>query len=128
MSSTVKQLAMGLIGLTIMLGSTGCSKSADEKKPVADVRTEAKSMDANDLRDTAMVYKKAILAKEEDAKKLGEKLKGMSISDALGKEAEALKKEASELSKSVSALTERFNIYLEELKSKNGDLSGLELP
>ncbi|MGB0717678.1 MAG: hypothetical protein ACPGXK_17500, partial [Phycisphaerae bacterium] len=68
------------------------------------------------------------LVKEEDAKKLGEKLKGMSISDALGKEAEALKKEASELSKSVSALTERFNIYLEELKSKNGDLSGLELP
>jgi len=45
------------------LALLGCSKKVDENKPLPEVRTEADQMSVDQLRQMAMKYKDAILAK-----------------------------------------------------------------
>ena len=105
----------------------GCGKKADESKPISEVKAEAKQMDIGELISIAIKYKKAILAKEPELKKLTDQLKDLPIAKKLGTEGKEITAELDAINKSVLALKERFRVYYNKLKEKGGDLSGLQL-
>jgi len=105
----------------------GCGKKADENKPISEVKAEAEKMDTDGLRAMAMVYQKAIAAKNSEAEKLTAKLKDIPVTEMMGNEAKELKADIDNLNKSISALKERFEVYYQNLKDKGGDLSGLQV-
>jgi len=109
----------------LVLCLLGCGKKADENKPISEVKAEAEQMDVGELKAMAMKYKKAILAKEPEIRKLADQLKEIPIAKRLGTEAKDITAEIEALNKSVSALNERFAVYYNKLKEKGGDLSGL---
>ncbi len=106
---------------------SGCGKKADENKPISEVQAEAQKMNVEQLRQMAIAYKDALVAKQAEIDKLAAKVKEIPIADALGKEAHNLKADMDKLTTSVSALKERFNIYYDAVKAKGGNLSGLEV-
>jgi len=106
----------------------GCGgKKADETKPISEVKTEAEKMDAGQLRDMAVTYKEALVAKKGEVEKITAKLKDIPATELLGQEASNLKTDIENLNKSVNALKERFEVYYQKIKEKSGDLSGLQL-
>jgi peptidoglycan hydrolase CwlO-like protein len=105
----------------------GCSKKADQSKPVSEVKAEAEKMSVEKLRSTAMEYQEAIVAKKGDIEKLTAKLKDIPLAELMGEEAKGLKADIEALNESISDLQERFKVYYEALKEKGGDLSGLKI-
>ena len=105
----------------------GCGKKADENKPISEVKAESEKMDTDGLRAMAMVYQKAIAAKNSEVEKLTAKLKDIPVTEMLGNEAKELKTDLDDLNKSISALKERFEVYYQKLKEQGGDLSGLQV-
>ena len=105
----------------------GCGSKADEDKPISDVKAEAEKMNVDKLRDMAMAYKDAIVAKKADVAKITAKLKEIPLTEKFGEEAKGLTAEISDLNKSFSALKDRFQVYYDKLKAKDGDLSGLKI-
>jgi hypothetical protein len=124
MKTKMRTVLWCLLGVCLLV-IAGCGKKADENKPISEVKAEAEKMSAADLRTTAMSYKEAVEAKGKEVEKLAAKLKEIPVAEMLGKEAKALKTEMDNISKSVGALKERLQIYLDKLKEKGGDLSGL---
>ncbi len=106
---------------------SGCGSKADEDKPISDVKAEAEKMDVDQLRDVAMQYKDALVAKKADVAEITAKLKEIPITEIMGEEAKNIKAEIDNLNKSASALKERFQVYYNNLKAKDGDLSGLKI-
>ena len=104
-----------------------CGKKADENKPISEVKAEAEGMDLEELRSTALKYKDAIFARQDDIAKVTAELKKIPIAKMLGEEAKGLKSDVDNLSKSLSSLKERFGIYYDKIKAKGGDLSDLKL-
>jgi hypothetical protein len=115
-----------VVMMAALLTVCGCKKEADTTKPVAEVKAEAEKMDVAQLRDMAMKYKDAISAKAEEIKAEGLKLKDLAPTELMGEKAKAINTSVDELKKNVDALTQRFQIFLDELKKKNGDLTGLQ--
>ncbi len=105
----------------------GCGKKADENKPISEVKAESEKMDTDGLRSMAMVYQKAIAAKNSEVEKLTAKLKDIPVTEMLGDEAKELKGDIDNLNTSISALKERFEVYFQKLKEQGGDLSGLQV-
>ena len=124
----MKTLKSNIVYLLVVfaLVLVGCSKKADENKPVAEVKAEAQAMSVDKLRSMAETYKNAIVAKQAEFEKIEAKLKD-PVTEMLGEEAKNLINEVDTLKDSVSALKERFQIYYDELKEKDGDLSGLTI-
>ena len=114
-----------LVLLAVVTLFAGCSKKADENKPLSEVEAEAEKMSVDKLKSVAMEYKDAISAKKEEIEKVTGELKNIPIAEMLGNEAKELKAEIENLTKTASALNERFQIYYQKLKEKGGDLSGL---
>lgn len=117
-------IAVAILGVG---GLAGCGEKADESKPLSEVKAEAQEMDTGELREMAMKYKDAIVAKQKEVTELKDKLKEIPITEIAGEEAKKLNESVAELAKSVKALTERFDVYYKSLKDKKGDLSGLDL-
>jgi ATP-dependent Clp protease ATP-binding subunit ClpA len=105
----------------------GCGKKADENKPISQVQAEAEKMNVADLKAMAMKYKDAIEVKKADVEKVAAKLKEIPVTQLLGDDAKKLKADIDNLNKSISALKERFEVYYNQLKTKGGDLSGLQI-
>ena len=122
--SILNVLLVVSLGLAML---AGCGGKADENKPISEVEAEAKKLDADALRKMAETYKEAILAKQKDVDALAAKLKDIPITDMLGEKAKSIKDDMAEVTKSVSALTKRMEIYVKELKAKDGDVSGLDV-
>ena len=110
-----------------LLSFSGCGGTADEEKPLDEVKKEAEKMDAGQLRKKALEYKDAITAKTGEIDKLKEKLDEIPLAEKLGDEAKKLKGEVEELTKSLKSLKDRFEVYYDQLKKKEGDLSGLDI-
>ncbi len=108
-----------------LLSIAGCGKSADENKPISEVKAEAERMDVASLRDMAMAYKDKIVAKKGEVEEIAAKLKAIPIANMLGEEAKGLKTDIDSLNTSMSNLRERFQIYYNKLKEMKGDTSGL---
>lgn len=117
-------------GLAVLLATLlvvwGCGKKADPNKPIPEVQAEAEKMDVQQLRDIAMQYKDTIAAKAEQVKNEGLKLKDIPLAEMTGDKAKAITEAVDQLKKDVDALTERLKIYVDELKKKGGDTSGLQ--
>ncbi len=109
------------------LALLGCGKKADENKPISEVQAEAEKMDIEQLRSMVLKYKDAIMAKQDDIAKIGVNLKKIPVAEMLGEDAKELKTDIENLNKSVSALKERFEVYYEKLREKDGDLSDLKI-
>jgi len=121
-----KEYAAFLLVLSaVIMLFAGCSKKADESKPLSEVEAEAEKMSVDKLKSMAMEYKDAISAKKEEIEKVTGELKNIPIAEMLGDEAKELKTEIENLTKSVSNLNERFQVYYQKLKEKGGDLTGL---
>jgi hypothetical protein len=116
-----------VIMLAAMLAVCGCGKKADANKPIDQVKAEAEKMDVAQLRDMAMKYKDTIAAKAEQIKAESLKLKDIPLTEMMGDKAKAINATVDELKKTVDALTERFQVYLDELKKKGGDITGLQI-
>ena len=114
-----------LIMSAVVMLFAGCSKKADESKPLSEVKAEAEKMSVDKLKSMAMEYKDAISAKKEEIEKITGELKNIPVAEMLGNEAKELKAEIENLTKSVSALNERFQVYYQKLQEKGGDLTGL---
>lgn len=106
----------------ILLGlmMAGCGGGADEQKPISEVRAEAQGMSADQLRNMAATYEKAIEARKADIEKLTADLQKIPVAQMLGDEANAIKEEITKINNSVRALTERMNVYLQHLRSQQG--------
>jgi hypothetical protein len=116
--------------LLVLLAFTivGCGgKKADETKPISEVRAEAETMDAGRLRNMAVAYKEAIVAKKGEVEKITAKLKEIPVTELLGEKAKQLKINIDDLTKSIDAFKVRFDVYYAKLKEKSGDISGLEI-
>ena len=113
--------------MAALLTVCGCGKNADTTKPIPEVKAEAEKMDVSQLRSMAMTYKDAITAKTEEIKAEGLKITKLPVAELMGDKAKAINTNINELKKNVDALTQRFQIFLDELKKKNGDLTGLQL-
>lgn len=111
----------------LILSMAGCGKKADEDKPIGEVKAEADKMSIDELRDIALKYKDAILAKQSEIDKVMAQLKEIPITKTLGEEAKGLKADIENLTKSTNALKERFQIYYNKLKEQGGDVSGLKI-
>lgn len=123
-----------LLLCTAIFALTGCkSKSdqpaagVDETKPLADVKAEAETMNADQLRAAALEYQKAIQAKEPQVKKIADEIKAIPITEMTGEKAQTLMADMEKLTKSLAALNERMQVYVDKLKAANGDLTGLEV-
>jgi hypothetical protein len=126
MKSVRTLISFGTVILFAMMLS-GCGSSVDENKPVSEVTAHAQTLDVSGLRDMAMQYKDAIMANKGEVEKLADKLKAMPATEMLGEEAKAIKNEMDDLTNSLTALQQRFQIYFDQLKSQDGDLTGLDL-
>jgi len=118
---------VAFFGLLVLCSLTllGCGKKADENKPIAEAKAEAEKMNVDQLRSMAMKYKEAVTAKTDEVKKFADKLKEIPVTKMMGEEAKGLNADLSDLNNSIKALNERFQVYYEKLKEKDGDLSGL---
>ena len=99
----------------------------DESKPLAEVQAEAKNMSVDELRDMAEAYKEAIADLMPDMETLAAKFKEISPTQLMGEDAKAIRSDMQQLSEAVKSLTERFNLYVAELKQQNVDVSDLKL-
>ena len=123
----LRKIVLCFVILVCSVAVVGCGKKADENKPISEVKTEAETMNVDQLRSIAMTYKDAILAKKGEMKKVAVQLKDLPVTKMLSDEAKSFKTEIDNLNKSVSALSERFKVYLDKLKEKDGDLTGLKI-
>ncbi len=121
----VRKISFCLLLVLCSLVVPGCGAKADENKPLSEVKAEAEQTSVEKLRQMAMAYKDAVLAKRGEVEKFTGKLKDIPIAEMLGGEAKQIKAEIENLNKSMSALKERFEVYYKKLKEKGGDLSGL---
>ena len=117
-------LALTMVAL---LTVCGCGKKADTSKPVSEVKAEAEKMDVSQLRDMAMKYKDAFDAKAKEIQAEGAKLKNVPVTEMTGAKAKEISAKVDELTKTANDLRERFQIYVDELKKKGGDISGLQI-
>ena len=74
-----------------------------------------------------MRYKEALTTKTGELERITAKLKDIPMAEMVGEEAKGLKTGIDDLNKSVSAFRERFDIYLQKLRNKGEDMSGLEI-
>ena len=106
----------------------GCAGAkVDEKKPIAEIQTEAEKMDADELYRMAKAYKEAILDKRDDVEDLRDRLDDIDPDELVSAEATSLKADADAVADSIAALTERFELYVTLLKAKGGDTHKLSL-
>lgn len=121
----IKKISFYLLVALCVFALSACGKKgADTSKAISEVKAEAEKMDVSQLRQMALKYKDAILDKSKEVEKLMAKIKP---TDILSAEAKKIKAEVDDLNKTVGALKERFNIYYDKLKAKDGDVSALEL-
>ncbi len=99
---------------------------ADENKPIEQVKAEADKMDVKQLRETALAYKAAGVAKDSEFKKITDEIMKAMSGQSSSQKVTELNAKLAEIGKSTDALSERFQVYVTKLKEKGGDVSGLE--
>lgn len=99
----------------------------EESKPVEEVQVEEEKVDLLKIRETAMKEKEAILAKQDEVKKLIEEKSKIPVTEQLGEESKNITQKIEELNNAIKEHTERYNGYMEQLKAGNVDVSELEM-
>ena len=103
----------------------GCGKKTDEKKTVSQVQAEASKMSVDQLRAAALECKNALMAKKSELSKLEEKVKMLTPDKIIGSEGQKLTTDIQSAGKSIADLSGRLKVYVDKIKEKGGDVSGL---
>jgi len=125
----VKNATLWSLLILVSLADLGCSKKEEENEPTAKpsfytkVKTEAEQQEPDALRMEVMKYKEEITAKKLELEELRTKLQTVPFEEILEEDAKKLE----ELNRSITTLKKRYDIYLQELRDKGGDTSGLEI-
>lgn len=111
-------IGLAVLGLAMALG-TGCGgPKVDEKKPLAEIRTEAQKMTSRELRRVAEAYGEAVVEKREAVEDLSDRLEDLEPEELANQGADTLKKDADTVATSIAALSERQLLYMELLRTK----------
>ena len=108
-----------------VLVAAGCGKKADENKSIRQVQAEASKMSIDQLRAAALECKNALMAKKGELSKLEEKVKMLTSDKIISGEGQKLTTDIQSAGKSIVDLTGRLKIYVDKIKEKGGDVSGL---
>ena len=87
------------------------------------MKKEADQKEPDKLRIEVMKYQEEIIAKKLEVEELKTKLQTVPFEEILVEDAKRLE----ELNESISALKTRYEVYLQELRNKGEDISGLEI-
>ena len=107
-------------------GGTSTNTGADQSQAISKAKTDAEKMDVEQLRAAALKCKAAAEAKTAEVEGLAQKLIGAMGADDADKR-KKLNAQMEELRKSEEALYRQLEVYVNKLKDKGGDVSGLEL-
>jgi hypothetical protein len=99
----------------------------DLNQSVAEIKQKVSGFDQTQLLAYADQYKGVILEKKDQLVALGDKLKGLSMTELLGEKGKALKNQLAQYTDQLGALKERYEIYLGKLKEFGVDLSAYGL-
>lgn len=116
-----------VLALIAALGLSGCAKKVDTNKSVDQIRQEAQTMSVKDLESHAKAYAQEINGKKAELDEVKAKLKTISPMELFSEKSKSIKSELETVSKDVAALTERYNVYVEQLRKAGGDLSKVQL-
>jgi len=125
----VKNATLWSLLILVSLTDLGCSKKEEEDESAAKpsfyvkVKAEAEQKEPEQLRTELMKYKEEITAKKLELEKLKTKLQTVPFEEILEEDAKRLE----ELNRSISTLKKRYDVYLQELRKKGGDTSGLQI-
>ncbi len=111
--------------LTILVA--GCGQKADSQKPIEEVRAEAQTMSVAQLEQKAKAYADEIASKRSEADKIKSELSSLKPTELMSEKAKDIKDRAGEVAKEVSALTQRYEIYVSQLKKAGGDISKVQI-
>jgi hypothetical protein len=118
--------ALVLLGLAAVL-TGGCGgPKVDEKKPLAEIRTEAQKMTSRELRRVAEAYGEAVVEKREAVDDLRDRLDDLEPEEVVNQGAATRKKDADAVATSIGALHERQDLYLELLRTKVDETKPLD--
>ena len=120
-----KSLPLLCLFLGLALVAAGCGKKTDEKKSISQVQAEAGKMSVDQLRTAALECKNALMAKEGELSKLEEKVKMLTSDKIISGEGQKLTTDIQNAGKSIVNLTGQLKIYVDKIKEKGGDVSGL---
>ena len=97
----------------------GCGgPKVDEKKPLAEIHTEAQKMSSREIGRVAKAYGKAIDLKRKAVDDLRDRLEDMEPEQLASNGAATLKKDADAVAASIASLRERQALYTELLHTK----------
>jgi len=107
-------------------GASPTNAATDQSNSVSKTKVDADKMDVEQLRAAALKCKADAEAKTAETEKLAQELIKALGTDNADKRKE-LNTQMEGLRKSEEALHEQLKVYIEKLKEKGGDISGLEL-
>ena len=113
----LKRTVLIVICLGFVLGSMGCGKRPDTKKPIEAVKQEAASMSVRDLEGMVKTYQNEILKKQKDLDRVKEEAKALSVSEVFGPKGEQIKTRLNQIRGEIQELEKRLSIYTDRLKA-----------
>lgn len=117
-----------MLALNGCKGEVGISSIEDDlAKSLETIKAEAAKMDVNKLKAKAVQFKDAIISKEDQVNELMIKLRDENNLNSLMEEGTDVKTELEALMTSVKAFKERYDIYMDYLIEKKGDITGLSI-
>ena len=139
MKTISMRLLVILLASAVMLSGCGKKESAtpgaggggggiDLTKPISELKAAAAEMDLAALEKTAKQYMDQIAAKQGELEKLMDKFAAIPIAEKMGEEAKGIQTEITDLTSSIGKLRERFQVYVDYIKEKGGDISQYMLP
>ncbi|MHC4124214.1 MAG: hypothetical protein ACYSSI_11620, partial [Planctomycetota bacterium] len=107
-----KGMCVGMLVVLCVLGLWGCGKSEEgiieievnESRPLSEIKNEAKKMNVEQLKEAAVVYKKAVAAKAQEGKELLGKMAGIVTAKTSKEEMEAIKNNIKSVDDSMAGL------------------------
>lgn len=99
----------------------------DLNQSVEEIKRKVAAFDKNQLLAYADKYKDVVLEKKDQIAELTNKVKSLSMTDALGEKGKALKGQLTQYTDQLNGLKERYSVYLDALKGFGVDLSAYGL-
>jgi len=99
----------------------------DLNKSVEEIKQKVAAFDKTQVLAYANKYKDVLLEKKDQITELTSKIKGLSMTDALGEKGKALKGQLTQYTDQFNGLKERYSVYLDKLKEFGVDLSAYGL-
>lgn len=99
----------------------------DLNESVEEIKQKVATFDKTQVLAYANKYKDVLLEKKDQITGLTSKIKGLSMTDALGEKGKALKNQLTQYTDQFNGLKERYSVYLDKLKEFGVDLSAYGL-